>query len=553
MFGSVDFRQVRILTRFALKSEWRSASLRMRSSRKKMSRSWAYWTMVSYLGIGAFSIRLFAHNFSGDAYVTAAGFFMLYVAFISASNIFLSFGTGFLSPDESQIISMLPVGSETFFFSRLAVLITYTTTIGFLVSIGPFIGLQFFFRPDLFANLAFLVVSILTSVGAAMTVIALYGLMLRRLKPSVITRMMGYVQFLGSFVVAMSFVLLTRAEYSFDFHTFNITTEPLLALLPAFWFASLAGIVTGVTSGIYVPLAIGSIALLVLVAAASHLLLGKHYQNEISELSASASTSKKEKNASDRAAHAIGGGFLFRTYTRFARSFEARAVFMLLRAQFRYDTKFRMQLLATLPLTFVYLFIAIMSGGVGDPFTASIKQVARANLLYMIALLMPMMLMQNVSQSANYKAAWIFFSAPLDRAKLLLAVRNALLISLILPYMIVLAITFSFFMPVYHAIEHVLVLGAIAGLLFQLYIMMAPRMPFAQQRRPNRGNLAVTIGLSSLGIFAVALLGLEIYFGYRSAARYWPTFALIVTMSAVLEQAVRARVRKKLEQEEFEG
>lgn len=119
--------------------------------------------------------------------------------------------------------------------------------------------------------------------------------------------------------------------------------------------------------------------------------------------------------------------------------------------------------------------------------------------------------------------------------------------------MIVLAITFSFFMPVYHAIEHVLVLGAIAGLLFQLYIMMAPRMPFAQQRRPNRGNLAVTIGLSSLGIFAVALLGLEIYFGYRSAARYWPTFALIVTMSAVLEQAVRARVRKKLEQEEFEG
>lgn len=547
MFRSIDVRQAGILTRYALLSEWRMACLRFgRRGRKKMSRAWAYGSMISYLGIGALTVRFFVGNTSGETYVAAASIIMLYSAFIIASNIFLSFGNGFLSPDEAQIISPLPVSSETFFFSRLLVLLCYTSIISLLLAIGPFVGLEFFFHPALTSNLLLLVAMVLSGVAAAMLVIVIYGLLLGKLRPATLTKAIGYVQFLGSFVTAMSFVLFSQEEHFLDLQTLTLTAKPWLAIIPSFWFASLSGLEAGAASGVYLWLAAASLVFLGVLALGSHILLGKKYQSEIENLSASSAMRAKRKKAS-------GDSLAYRIYTRFARSDEARAIFVVLRAQFRYDSKFRMQLLSTLPLTFVYIVIAIINGGISDPFTSTVKEAVRPALVYLVALLMPLIVMQSITYSENFKAAWIFFSAPLDRAKLLLAVRNTLLVSIILPYMVILAIVFSNFMPVFHAVAHVLVLAAVAGFIFQIYLIAAAKMPFAQPRRPNRGSFAMMFGVFGFTILAGGILILELYFGYRSEARFWPTFALLVTLSAALERAVHARVRAKLEREEFEG
>ncbi|HEX5316318.1 MAG TPA: hypothetical protein VFX22_06675, partial [Candidatus Kapabacteria bacterium] len=83
MVRSIDVRQAGILTRYALLSEWRMASLRFgRRGRKKMSRAWAYGSMISYLGIGALTVRFFVGHTSGETYVAAASIIMLYSAFI---------------------------------------------------------------------------------------------------------------------------------------------------------------------------------------------------------------------------------------------------------------------------------------------------------------------------------------------------------------------------------------------------------------------------------------------------------------------------------------
>jgi ABC-2 type transport system permease protein len=545
MFRSIDFRQAGILTRYALLSEWRMSSLRF-GRRKKMSRAWAYWSMIGYLAIGALTIRFFVGNTSGDTFVTAASIIMLYSAFIIASNIFLSFGNGFLSPDEAQIISPLPVSSETFFFSRLLVLICYTSIISLLLAIGPFVGLEFFLRPALAANLLLLLAMVLSGTAAAMIVIVIYGLLLGRLRAATLTKAIGYVQFLGSFVTAMSFVVFSRVEQFLDLQTLTITVKPWLAVIPSFWFASLAGLGAGAAHGVYLWLAVASLAYLGALAIGSHVLLGKKYQSEIENLAASSSMRAKRKKTS-------GDSIVYRVYTRFARSDEARAIFVVLRAQFRYDAKFRMQLLSTLPLTFVYIVLAIVGGGISDPFTSTVKETVRPALVYLVALLMPLIVMQSITYSESYKAAWIFFAAPLDRAKLLLAVRNTLLVSIVLPYMIILAVVFSNFMPIFHAVAHVLVLAAVAGFIFQIYLIFAAKMPFAQPRRPNRGSFAMMFGVFVFTILAGGILILEIYFGYESQARFWPSFALLITLSAILERVVHARVRVKLEREEFEG
>jgi ABC-2 type transport system permease protein len=550
MFSSVDFRQVVILTRYALTSEWRKSSTRSFGRRRKMSRAWAYWTMVIFILIGAFSLRLFVENTSGEAFATAVGIFMLYAALVISSNIFMSFGTGFLSPDEAQIISLMPVSSETFFFSRLAVLICYTTIISLLLSIGPFVGLEFFLRTGsismLTQNLLFVVSMILSGIAASMAVIVLYGILLSKLGKSRVSKVAGYVQFAGSFISTMSLVVLSQVRHSIDLHAFTLDTQPWIAFIPSYWFASLATVGSDVISSIHLPLALGSLAFLAILAAASHVLLGKKYQSEVEDLTDSATMSAKQKK-SDR------DSILYRISMRLARSDEARATFQVMRAQFRYDSKFRMQLLASFAPTFIYLVVAIVLGGMVDPFSGNLRGIVRSNMFYFMAMFMPLISMQSISQSENYRAAWLFFASPVDRAKLLLAVRNAILISIILPYTIMMVAIFSYYMPFVHAISHALVIVAIAGLVFQCYMMLNPKMPFAQQRRANRGGFAMTAGISLLGLLAMGLFFLVIYFGYRSQTRFWPIFALIVTITVALERVVHSRVRKKLEREEFEG
>jgi hypothetical protein len=122
-----------------------------------------------------------------------------------------------------------------------------------------------------------------------------------------------------------------------------------------------------------------------------------------------------------------------------------------------------------------------------------------------------------------------------------------------MPYLLALTIVLSQFMPWTHAAMHVLVLASVGGFIFQIYFLISAKMPFAQPRRPNSGGVARFAGIFLPVILAMAILVLEIYYGYRSPSIFWPSFALLVTLSALLEKAVRTRVRKKLAREEFEG
>jgi hypothetical protein len=241
-------------------------------------------------------------------------------------------------------------------------------------------------------------------------------------------------------------------------------------------------------------------------------------------------------------------------YMYFARSHEARAVFMLIRAQFRYDTKFRNALLSAIPIVVIYMGLAIMQGGIQDPFAHEFHaKSAGSAMLFFFAMFMPVMLLQNIMQTENYKASWIFFALPEERSKLLLSVRNTIVTSIILPFMIVLCIVFSYYMPIEHAIEHIIVLTAIGSFVLQISLMFQTRMPFAQQRRPNQRGVTQYLSAMLLAIIPMGLFMLELIFGYASPLRYWSSLALVLTLVAAMEVFVRSRVRVKLEREEFEG
>ena len=276
------------------------------------------------------------------------------------------------------------------------------------------------------------------------------------------------------------------------------------------------------------------------------MLLGKHYQEEVTELAQSSQAHTKQT--------VTRYGILFRLYMLFARSHEARAVFMLIRAQFRYDTKFRNAILSVLPIILIYMALAIMQGGIRDPFVGRMHANAMGStMLYFFAMYMPVMLMQNVMMTENYKAAWIFFALPEDRSKMLFAIRNAIFISIVLPFMLALGIVFTYYMPVAHAFQHILVILSIGSFVLQMTLLFQARIPFAHPRRPNQRGVTQIMSAVLLAFIPMGLLMLEIIFGYQSQSHYWLSLALILTLAAILELFVHSRVRVRLDREEFEG
>jgi ABC-2 type transport system permease protein len=543
---NIDLRQVWSLTRFTLKSEWRAGGLRAMGRKRKNTKWWVFWNTLSYLVLGGILSRFYRGNISGDPFLLANAIIMTYVGIIAASNIFLSFGSGFLSPEETKIITPLPVSSETFFFSRLSVLLTYTTIISICVAIGPAIAVYLFLDQNLLVSVALMGAAILSGITSGLTVIVLYGLLFMRVPQQKMTKIVGYAQFAGSLVTTASIVILSNLHRGVDLARFSMDSSEWLLALPGVWFAALVAMAASIDHAPIPLLALAALIFLALMSGGAHVLLGKTYQSHVSDLVAQAAVPAYKHRLKREP-------FLFRWFSGLLGSHEARAVLMLFRAQFRFDARFRMSLLSVLPLTLIYLVVAVVSGGVADPFVSGLKEMVNAQLLYMIALLMPLMLLQSISQSDSYKSSWIFFVSPLDRAKLLLSVRNTLLAWVVVPYLLIIAAMFCFFMPVLHAILHVMVLGALAIMIFQLFLMIAPKMPFAQQRKPNRNNLASVIGITLLSGGSIVLLALEVKFGYRSMTKFALSFALILTLSLLLEQGLKARLRSKLSNEEFEA
>src|SRR5687768_3823532 len=129
--GRIDREQVLLLAKTTLRAEWRTPTIAYQ--RGKTNKSWAIWNLVSYAFIGAVIAGLFWKHGYEEQYLVCTSIFATYLILISASNTLLSFGSGFMQPDEMRILLPLPISDKTFFVSRIAVLLVYSLVVGFAV------------------------------------------------------------------------------------------------------------------------------------------------------------------------------------------------------------------------------------------------------------------------------------------------------------------------------------------------------------------------------------------------------------------------------------
>ena len=532
----VDPAQWRTLVRASWRILWRSTpGMAIQANKAKFSGLIFGLLLYGVVGIFLAVISAVAPS-PGSAAFLCLSFIIVYLG----NLVLLEFGSSIVSPDDVLILGTRPVSSRTYFFSRLTIVAIFVSI--YAVMLGGPATLVFLFRFGPVSAVVWVLTMLAESYATGMGMIVVYTKALQYFPASRIRSILGYVQMGLSFSIYGGFAILQKQMQALSMGLDN--RPPWTSLLPSSWFAGIIDLATGSATARSIPEALAAGVLLIVLWK---LLAGKialEYMDSASAAAVTVNPLPKQQPASSPLRF------------RFLRRPEDRAIALLIARQFRYDSKFKMGVLAIIPLTLLYMYQGISgSGTLSDPFVQSVQSahdIGSSSLLYLGIVLFPVVLSQEISWSESYQASWIFFATPVNRGALVLAVRRILTGFFIIPYLALIAMAFLYFFgnPL-HVLMHVLVLFLATNLLFLLYFLLSPRIPFSKQRGVNDRISLVTSMLIISPLLMIATMTVFVKLLYPSTVLYLAGVGSLILLSLGLELLLGRRARVATDRLEF--
>lgn len=544
----IDFIQWKALTRAAIRLANRQSSLRFDSTSSR-GKDMNYSLVLSvfiyfFLGLVMTSFVFRLH----DSFWSSLILFTI-VGFMVGSLMLVEFGTIVVAPEDYHIFSVQPVSSRTYFAAKvtftLFYVLMYTMALGLpsVVAYGIAARLRGEgFAVDPYSMVAAFLGLIMVGVGVAMTMIVVYTAILRFVHFRKLKNVLSYLQLTMSFIVYGSYSLLPSFVEKVGADLPAI--KPWwVYLLPMSWYSSFFDLANGTINSVSVlASAVGIVSFVGIIPFA----LGKisiSYAESLSEAS-----TVPEERSTDRSPGS-------RQVSSFFRRDEDRAIAMLIRSQFKHDTRFRLGILAIIPLTVLYLFMGLRGGGkLFDPFNPDWKSLANSALIYFVIVLFPMTIKEAVTRSESYLASWIFFVTPASQTRLVLSVKKILFWFFVVPYLSVLGLVFLYyFRNILHVLMHLLVLFLFSYSFLQVFLLVKPQMPFSVPRQlGERASILGTVMILGPIVLVGLLLGFS-FFVYQNTIVYLIVVVLLILIAMLLERFLVLRISRKLSRLEFRG
>ena len=527
----VDAGQWRALTRAYLLMDLRKGGGVQPSDPKR--RRWSPDLPYAGLVIGSLlnSIIIAILVFVLEDPFTATVLMVTMAAMNSAMLLLVDF-TGFVvSTHDYWIVGPRPVGSRTYFAARIAAVLVYVSTAAVVMSLAPSVMLFFWHPVGITGALAAIVATVLCCVAAAAGVITLYTFLVAQVHPRRLGRALSSLQLASSTLSLAGFYLVIRSINGVAVRQVSIADQGWIWLVPVSWFASIVTTVIGAGGAREHAAAVAAVILTVAVLALAAGRLSFEFAERLSAASTSAERSRK--------------GLLGRIPG--FREGEAYAIATLVRAQFRYDMRFRFAILSIVPVTIFYIFLGLEDGALRDPFSGR----GGPTPVYLAVTLLPLTLHSTLRYSEHWRAAWIFFASPADPARLLIAAKNFVAIFFLGGYLLLMSAVWAWFYDAFwHALVHAAIIGTIAHMLLQWAVLLSPSIPFAAEPRTaeQSGRVMKSFFVASMGAGIGPLL---LPFIYR---RGWTTIAfgiLLAGATVMLELLLRRRAREEMLHLEF--
>jgi hypothetical protein len=534
--AGVDFDQWKALTVVALKLDFRTSSLGQSQFRREATQVFGLLgQFLFYTVVGAFLAVLIWRSQDLFLVGTVA---MSYTMFAVGTAVLLDHNSALTSPADYGVLGFRPITSRTYFAVRLTNVLIYTSALTTVAAWVPIVFLLL--RHGAAVGIAGVASFYACSISTALAILVAYAWMLRAVGPDAVKRGLSYLQFLVSFLVYGGYFLVAGAISRQLLGTETLTKSVWLLLFPGAWFGAYLELAAGKRGPEEVLPALASLLAMGGLAAALGSRLSLAYSERLGALTAAAAE-PRAPTASRRSMAA-----------RLFRTGEARAVALLVRGQFRNDQRFRLGVLAVLPITFIYLGMALRNGPIRDPFVEGRGETGFMPVTIAV-IMFPSLLKLQLTYSEAFRASWVFFAGPADRLRIVRSSKNVLLAFFLVPYLGFVVALYSYFIGnVIHVAVHIALLGLLAHLVLQVALLLDPALPFS--RPPQRGRSSIVMMVFLL-LTAAATTVLDIFSSAVYSRLSWTAgvFLLIGGASIVVDRLTRARVDRQTKSLEFEG
>ncbi len=536
--SKIDKRQVKALLRAALKTDLRGSGNPMNVGGNPSTK---FPPLVGVMIlVGMFGLFLAMSTFFVKNPFTTS--FLVYstMALFLAITILLEFSNLILSPDEYEIISPRPISSKTFFVTKLIHLLVYVNMLGLIIYLPSAVTASIANR-NLPLFFSFFLGGFLAATTIGMVFVVLYTLILKIVNRETMQRVSGYAQLIMICLFYFGFFAAPHMMAKGSTGFFNKLDSNWLYLAPPAWFSAIAKLPAGGITIVNLCAAFFGIAVLFMFFRASISRLSLRYARTLSTTVAQQEQLQVKKKQ----------GLITRLAFAFS-NYEDRAVWRLIRKQFKYDNRFKMSILTIIPLTGFYVYMGIKSGNTTiDPFAIlSGVNTGKPNfLLYFAVSILPFMVTVNTSFSVSYKSAWVFFTSPADRTRIVLSSARFALTCFCLPFTILMAGLFTWFFGNYmHALLHSLFIFVLLMILTKIMVLIYPRVPFSQpmQKGQSSANMLLMIFIAMpvtmIPMVFVSKVGYGGYHGYM----IYLFIALIINfiLHWILKKTIPKRVAK---------
>ncbi|MFQ5709686.1 MAG: hypothetical protein ACE5HO_19710 [bacterium] len=533
----IDYVQWAALTRASLKKDFRESSMASTMRHGRSGKNAFLFLIFFYLLTGLFFALIVLAN--QNVFFTAT-MLIAYTMFMLASLILVEYHTIVISPDDFAVLSYRPISEKTFFFAKLANVLFYVTVLTAAMALPAVVAYTFAhgFSPVL--GLLALLSVYWGNLAAALAVILLYTLILKKVSAGRLKNALAYFQLVLSFLIYGGYFFFPRVIDSARIASMRLPDTPWLLCFPPAWFGSLLKLSGGAGFLNWLMLLLAAVATIGL----SYVALGKISLGYSERLSSMATLSAKVP--------VRRSGFRL-PLSCFFRGPEERVACKLIWNQFVHDTKFKLAVLSILPLTIFYLLLGLGQGPMPNPFEQQVNMM-QTGFLYIAILVFPLMLRNLVTHSDAFRASWIFYVSPAHSHKLILAEKKFIMVFFVGPFLVVLAaIFYYFFRNVLQVLLHVIVLVVATHLFLQLAFLYSPELPFSRPNVRGRRSRSFIVFLLFIPVIVYLVLPIIYKFVYPS----WPLFVLFVlvsiSFSLLLEYFVKLRIAARMKKLEFTG
>ena len=467
-----------------------------------------------------------------EDFLTVSVVLTTYAAMNTSLLLLVDFTGLVVSPDDYRILASRPVDSRTYLAARLTSVIVYVAVIAGVMAFPPALVIGVWHGLGVLGFLAALLATLLCCICAAVIVIVAYAKLVSIVHPGRLSRALSYLQLTASTTFIAGYYLVAQVSQSANLRHLSVRHFRWLWSFPSTWFASLVPVAGGLAGAAEWA---GSAAAMVCVACCVPLAAGRlslDYAERLSEIAAASEPPARRRR--------LLPGF---------RTAEAFAVATLVRAQFRYDPRFRLAILGVLPITAFYLMLGINTGSMSDPFVSQWGSFGSP--MYFAVAFLPMTLHGSLLYSDSWRSAWIFFATPADPAKLIISAKNFVAIFFLGSYLILLAIVWSFYFDrVWHAFVHAAFVGVLAHFLLQGAVILHPALPFATEPRKAERSSQV-MGLFFLASIASGIAPILLGLFYGSLLTIVMLAVALAAITVGLERVLRRRARAAVLAMEF--